>query len=240
MKHDTTIDDDTVSVPRALTWLWPLVALFAVSALLLGALIAGDLIAGRSFGFDAPILLALRVPGHLDVPVGPVWLRQSAIDISALGGFTLMWLFGGSGIAALVLVRRRAEAAWIAASLIGASLISTALKDVIHRPRPAVVPHLVWVNNASFPSGHALISAATYLTIALMLAGLVHARAARAAIVAFFSLIVVLIGCSRVYLGVHWPSDVLGGWCFGTVWALAVFWANRRLRGRRLRALTPK
>jgi undecaprenyl-diphosphatase len=230
MTDDTTIDDDT-AVPRALTWLWPLVALFAASALVLGGVIAGDLIAGRSFRFDAPILLALRVPGHLDVPIGPLWLRQSAIDISALGGFTLMWLFGGSGILALILIRRRAEAAWIATSLIGGSLLSTTLKDIIHRPRPALVPHLAWVDNASFPSGHALISAATYLTIALMLAGLVQARAARAAIVGFFSVVVVLIGCSRVYLGVHWPSDVLAGWCFGTVWAIAVFWVNRRLRG---------
>jgi len=228
--------DDTLetpgAVPRALAWLWPLVALFAASALLLGGIIAGDLIAGRSFGFDAPILLSLRVPGHLDVPVGPLWLRQSAIDLSALGGFTLMWLFGGSGILALIFLHRRAEAAWIATSLIGSSLLSSALKDVIHRPRPALVPHLAWVDNASFPSGHALISAATYLTIALMLAGLEQRRAARVTIVGFFSLIVVLIGCSRVYLGVHWPSDVLGGWCFGTVWALLVFWANRRLRTR--------
>lgn len=221
------------AVPRALSWLWPLAILFAASVLLLGVHIAAVLVTGRSFGFDAPILLALRVPGHLDVPIGPVWLRQSAIDISALGGFTLMWLFGGSGIAALVLLGRRAEAAWIAASLVGGSLISTGLKDVIHRPRPALVPHLVWVDNASFPSGHALISAATYLTIALMLAGLEPRRAARAAIVCFFSVVVVLIGCSRVYLGVHWPSDVLAGWCFGTVWAIAVFWANRWLRARR-------
>lgn len=233
MKNPDEIDEAAAAVPRALAWLWPVAVLFAGSVLLLGVHIAAVLITGRSFGFDAPILLSLRVPGHLDVPIGPIWLRQSAIDISALGGFTLMWLFGGSGIAALVLLRRRAEAAWIAASLVGGSLISTELKDVIHRPRPALVPHLVWVDNASFPSGHALISAATYLTIALMLAGLVRRRAARAAIVCFFSVVVVLIGCSRVYLGVHWPSDVLGGWCFGTVWALAVFWTNRWLRARR-------
>ena len=221
------------AAPRALAWLWPLVALLAVSALLLGLHIARVLIAGAGFGFDVPMLLALRVPGHLDTPIGPVWLRQSAIDISALGGFTVMWLFGGSGIAALVFLRRRAEAAWIAASLVGASLLSTELKSVIHRPRPDVVPHLVWVDNASFPSGHAMISAATYLTIALMLAGIEPRRAVRVAIVSFFSLLVVLIGCSRVYLGVHWPSDVLGGWCFGTVWALLVFAANRWLRRRR-------
>jgi len=232
MTNPNEVEGDRSGAPRAITWLWPLVVLFAGSVALLGAHIAAVLVTGRSFGFDAPILLALRVPGHLDVPIGPVWLRQSAIDISALGGFTLMWLFGGSFIAALVMLRRRAEAAWVAASLVGASLISTGLKDIIHRPRPALVPHLVWVDNASFPSGHALISAATYLTIALMLAGLVRRRAARAAIVAFFSAVVVLIGCSRVYLGVHWPSDVVAGWCFGTVWAIAVFWVNRWLRAK--------
>lgn len=228
-------DAETIKaeVPRALGWMWPLVALLAGSVLLLGIHIAGELTEGESFGFDAPILLALRVAGHLDTPVGPVWLRQAAIDISALGGFTLLWLFGGSGIAALIFLGRRAEAAWIAVSLIGASLISTELKRVIHRPRPELVPHLAWVDNASFPSGHAMISAATYLTIALMLAGLEPRRSVRVAIVAFFSAIVVLIGCSRVYLGVHWPSDVLGGWCFGTVWALLVFAANRWLRRAR-------
>lgn len=226
-------DPIPADVPRALAWLWPLVALFAVSALLLGIHIAGELIEGESFGFDAPILLALRVPGHLDVPVGPVWLAQAAVDISALGGFTLLWLFGASGIAALVFLGRRAEAGWIGASLIGASLLSSELKSVIDRPRPELVPHLVWVGDASFPSGHAMISAATYLTIALMLAGIEPRPTARVAIVAFFSAIVVLIGCSRVYLGVHWPSDVLGGWCFGTVWALLVFAANRWLRRRR-------
>ncbi|MDO7842623.1 phosphatase PAP2 family protein [Sphingomonas immobilis] len=213
-------------------WLWPLAALFAVSALLLGIHIAGELIEGEGFGFDIPILLALRVPGHLDTPVGPVWLTQSAIDLTALGGFTLMWLFGASGIAFLVYLGRRAEAAWIAAALIGSSLISTLLKGLISRPRPALVPHLAWVDNASFPSGHAMISAATYLTLALMLCETYTARGVRVAIVAFFSLLVVLIGCSRVYLGVHWPSDVLGGWCFGTVWAAAMFAANRALKRR--------
>jgi len=106
-----------------------------------------------------------------------------------------------------------------------------------------LVPHLVQVTNASFPSGHAMISSAVYLTLALMLAESMprdgwRGRAARVAVVAFFSALAVLIGMSRVYLGVHWPSDVLAGWCFGTAWALLV-WMGDRWLGRSSRQISP-
>lgn len=213
-------------------WVWPTVALLALSMLGLGAHLANELIEGERFSFDTAILLALRTPGHLDVPVGPRWLLQSAVDISALGGVTLLWLFGVAGLIFLLYAGKRAEAGWIAASLVGSSLIDGLLKGWVARPRPELVPHLVQVANPSFPSGHAMVSAAVYLTLALMLAESEPAPSARVAAGLFFSALVVLIGMSRVYLGVHWPSDVLAGWCFGTVWALLIFAGNRWL-GRR-------
>lgn len=213
-------------------WLWPALGLLIVSLIGLGAYLADELIEGESFGIDTRLLLALRVPGHPQTPVGPPWLLQSALDITALGGATLMWLFGIAGLIWLLYRRKRAEAAWIAVSLIGASLISNSLKYWIGRPRPALVPHLAQVTDSSFPSGHSLVSAAAYLTLALMLAEGAKSWGTRAALVGFASLIVLLIGCSRVFLGVHWPSDVLAGWAFGTAWALAVFAANRWLRNR--------
>jgi len=221
-------------------WAWPALALFAVSLVLLGVHLADELIEGEAFSFDTRLLLALRVPGHPQTPIGPSWLLQSAVDISALGGYTLMWLFGVTGLAWLLMLHKRAEAAGIAASLIGSSVIDGWLKHLIARPRPELVPHLVQVTNASFPSGHAMVSSAVYLTLALMLAEGVEidgwrGRAARVAVVAFFSALAVLIGMSRVYLGVHWPSDVLAGWCFGTAWALLA-WMGDRWLGRRRRS----
>ena len=127
-----------------------------------------DISDGASWKFDTAILLALRVPGHPDTPIGPVWLRQSATDLSALGGFTLQWLLGSAAILYLLSIRRRAEAAWLAASVVGASP-PTRHQDLLHRPRPQVVPHLAMVDNASFPSGHAMISAAILLTIGAMI-----------------------------------------------------------------------
>lgn len=159
-------------------------------------------------------------------------MALSAVDLSALGGFTLLWLFGALTLSFLIFVHRRAEAAWLFASLAGASLLDASLKALLHRARPTVVPHLTIVSNASFPSGHAMISAAIYLTIAAMLAEAQRTLAARVYLMAAATLIVLLIGCSRVFLGVHWPSDVLAGWCFGGLWALAVFAANRLLRRR--------
>lgn len=215
---------------KTMQWVWPLLILLSVAALGLVAYLIDEISEGGSFRWDAAILTALRRPGHLDQPIGPVWLTQSAIDLSALGGFTLLWLIGAAVLGFLIYVGQRAEAAWLAASLVGASLLNTVLKLVLHRPRPEVVPHLALVSNASFPSGHAMISAAIYLTVGAMLAEAQPRLSARAYLMSFCVLLVLLIGCSRVYLGVHWPSDVLAGWCFGGLWASAVFAANRLLR----------
>lgn len=235
---DTDTTERMTAPARRGGWAWPALALFAVSLVLLGVHLADELIEGEAFSFDTRLLLALRVPGHPQTPIGPPWLLQSAVDISALGGYTLMWLFGVAGLAWLLMLHKRSEAAGVAASLIGSSLIDGWLKHWIARPRPELVPHLVQVTNASFPSGHAMVSSAVYLTLALMLAEGVEVdgwrgRAARVAVVAFFSALAVLIGMSRVYLGVHWPSDVLAGWCFGTAWALVVWMVDRWLGRRR-------
>ena len=217
---------------RTARWLWPILVLAALALFGAGAELIDDLMEGDTFRFDQAILLAFRTPGDLARPIGPAWLTQSAIDFSALGGFTLLWLFGAFAVVFLAYVRRRAEAAWLAGSLVGASLINAALKMVLNRPRPEVVPHLAHVSNASFPSGHAMIAAAVYLTLGIMLAEAQPKLAARAWLVAFSGFLVLAIGLSRLYLGVHWPSDVLAGWCFGAVWALAVYGANRALRRR--------
>ena len=218
---------------RRIAWAWPALGVLVLSLVLFGVHLADELIEGESFSFDTRLLLALRVPGHPQTPVGPAWLLQSAVDITALGGFTLMVLFGLAALVWLLWIRRPGAAAWIAVSLVGSWVIDQTLKHWIARPRPELVPHLAQVTDASFPSGHAMVSAAVYLTLALMLADGAKHWTARAAIVAFGSLIAILIGCSRVYLGVHWPSDVLAGWSLGTAWALAVWAGNRWLRHRR-------
>lgn len=215
---------------KAVRWIWPTLLLLAVAAVLLAAHIAEEMAEGDTFKSDRAILLAMRHPDDVAQPIGPRWLLQSAIDISALGGFTLLWIFGVAGVGYLALRRRRAEAAWLAASMIGASVLDSVLKSVFHRARPDLTPHLVYVSSASFPSGHATISAAVYLSLGLMLAETDPRRLGRICLLAFMCLIVVLIGCSRVYLGVHWPSDVAAGWCFGAAWALVVFVASRWLR----------
>ena len=229
-------DEDVLAPPhvsvRTARWIWPALVIAALAALGVVAVLMESIAEGGSFRFDTALLVALRRPGHLDQPIGPSWLLQSAIDLSALGGFTLQWLLGGASVLFLVDIRRRAEAAWLSASIVGASILNAGLKSLLHRPRPELVPHLANVSNASFPSGHAMISAAIYLTIGAMMAETQPSRSARTFLMSFTAVLVLLIGASRIYLGVHWPSDVLAGWCLGTVWALLVFCANRTLRVR--------
>ncbi|WP_333573587.1 phosphatase PAP2 family protein [Sphingomonas sp.] len=211
-------------------WLWPALALLGLSLAGLAAFLCLRFASG--FAFDPALLLAFRTPGDLATPIGPAWLLQSAIDISALGGYTVLWLAGAATLIFLFAFGKRSEALLLGGSLVGASTINALLKLFLHRSRPDVVPHLAHVSSASFPSGHAMISAAVYLTLGMMVAQTQTSRWARAYLLGFAVLLVLLIGCSRVFLGVHWPSDVLAGWCFGAIWALCMFALNARLHRR--------
>lgn len=180
--------------------------------------IAAAVAAGLTRGFDARGLLALRDPADATQPFGPAWLQETGRDFAGLGsnGVLAALVLAGSGL--LALARRRAGALFLLASFWGALALETVLKHWYARPRPELVPHAARVFTASFPSGHATVSAAVGLAAALLLA---RARSGRwfgvfAAAVAV--LLVALIGASRLYLGVHWPTDVVAGWALGTGW----------------------
>lgn len=208
-------------------WFWPLLAVGV-----LGAAGLAGLLAGESLHFDAALLRGLRLDSDPATPIGPPWLLQSAIDISALGGFTVLWMLGLASVAYLLLLGNRIQALAISVSLAGAYALNATLKSLFGRNRPDIVPHLTHVDSASFPSGHAMISAAIYLTIGLALAQAQTSNATRALIVGLSVLLVMVIGASRVFLGVHWPSDVMAGWAFGALWALLVFAVERRLTAK--------
>jgi undecaprenyl-diphosphatase len=166
-------------------------------------------------GLDRALLLAFRVPGHPGLAVGPRWLQESARDVTALGGFTVLTLV--SVLALIVMLRRgrRREAVVFGATVALAQVLSEGLKGWIERPRPLLVSHLDLVYSSSFPSGHAMMSPAVYLTLAGIMANGARRSGEGALWIAVAALLTTAIGVSRVYLGVHWPSDVLGGWILG-------------------------
>ena len=192
---------------------------FGAAALAL-LLLFGLLVDRYPFAFDRALVLSLRTPGALARPVGPGWLLPFMRDVTALGDGNLLTL-AVVATAGLMLARRLWwTALLVAGSTITGSLIVSWAKAHVARGRPDLVPHLTEVHNLSFPSGHAANSAIVYLTLAALGTRAVKERAVRNYLVACAVLLVGLIGVSRVYLGVHWPSDVLAGWSFGTLWAL--------------------
>lgn len=201
----------------------PLLALLCLSGLAVFGHIVEEMLEGDTTASDNAILLALRTPGHLATPIGPAWLLQSAIDLSALGGFTFIWLFTIAMAGFFALTRRWRAMIVFLAAIVGASVLDAALKLSFHRARPEIVPHLALVDNASFPSGHAMISAATYLTVGAMLTRTQKSWGVKVYLLTIFIAVTLMIGLSRLYLGVHWPSDVFAGWSAGAAWALA-FW----------------
>jgi undecaprenyl-diphosphatase len=214
------------------------------TALVVAALAAGGLgaflvvaavvTASDPWGADARILRAMRDSGDPRVPAGPPWLPEAAADVTALGGPTVLTLLVGGVLGYLGLARRRHAAALVLVATAGGALLSTALKGLYARPRPDVVPHLAVVASHSFPSGHAMVSAVVYLTLGALLARLVGGRWAKGYFVGAAVLLTALIGASRVYLGVHYPTDVAAGWAAGTAWAAACWFTARHLQRRGL------
>ena len=211
-------------------------------------LLAGIVVAGGLWGFiemaevardttahafDTDILLAFREAGSTDDPVGPPWLEEAVRDITGLGSMIVLVLVTAATIFYLLLIGKRREALLMLVAVGGGQILSSLLKLGIDRPRPDLVPHLAEVQTLSFPSGHAMMAAVTYLTLGSMLAGIVPGRATKIYVLGVAVLVTLMVGLSRIYLGVHWPSDVLAGWCAGFAWAMLCWLVARNFFHRR-------
>lgn len=213
-----------------------LIVLLAALAVAVGVVVfltVADAVTGREPGYtDERILRAFRVAADPATPVGPPWVREAVRDVTALGGPAVLTLLTAAVVGFLAAGRHRPAAAFVLAAVVGGAALSTALKEAFARPRPAVVPHLAYVNNPSFPSGHAMLSAVVYLTLGALLARLVTGWWAKVYFVTVAIAVSALVGVSRVYLGVHYPSDVAAGWAAGLAWACLCWLVARRLQGR--------
>ncbi len=208
-----------------------LVGLLAAAAALLGFWgLAGEVLEGETKAFDRALMLALRNPADHTEPIGPRWLEEVARDLTALGGTAILTAVTLAVMGFLALSRKRGAAVLVAVAVGGGTLLSSLLKLGFARPRPDLVPHAVEVYSASFPSGHAMLSAVTYLTLGALLMRVQPRWGTRAYVLALAVLATLLIGASRVYLGVHWPTDVLAGWCVGAGWALLCWLVAARLQ----------
>jgi len=194
--------------------------------------VADEVTEGDSQQFDEWAIRALRQPDDLEKTIGPPWLEEVGRDLTALGGMTVLALVIAA-IAGFLWLRRLYGAMWLVlAATLGGWILSTALKLSFARDRPTVVPHLSLVHTSSFPSGHSMLSAVVYLTLGTLLARVVHERSLKAYCLIVALSITVLVGVSRVYLGVHYPSDVLAGWVAGMSWALLCWLIARYLQRR--------
>jgi undecaprenyl-diphosphatase len=173
---------------------------------------------GETRSADQAILLALRDPNDLANPIGPDWVETMCRDITSLGSPAVLTLITIAVVSYLWIDGKRATALFAALSIVGGAIVVSLLKFGFARPRPELVSHLVHVNSFSFPSGHAAMAAVTYLTLGALLARVQKRPLMKLYVLAVASILVLLVGFTRVYLGVHWPTDVLAGWCIGTAW----------------------
>lgn len=193
---------------------------------------ADEVMEGDLQQFDEWVVRAMRQPDDPARPVGGTVLLTIARDITALGGFTLLILIT-LVVLGLLLLQRKKGAAWLVLSATALGMgLSQLLKNLFSRERPDLVPHLVAVSTASFPSGHAMLSAIVYLTLGVLLARFLVGRRLKVYVLTIAVLLSLLIGISRVYLGVHYPTDVLAGWSAGAAWALLCLLAARFLERR--------
>ncbi|HQX46242.1 MAG TPA: phosphatase PAP2 family protein [Steroidobacteraceae bacterium] len=207
------------------------VLLLAAGALLAFAELAGEVVEGDTRAFDEAVLLSLRTPADTADPVGPQWVEAAFRDLTTLGGTSVLTVVTLATLGYLLLGNKRATAALVAFAVLGGTLLSTLLKAGFERPRPDLVAHLVEVSSQSFPSGHAMLSTVTWLTLGTLLATVQPTLRLKAYVLGVGITIALLVGVSRVYLGVHWPTDVIAGWCIGAAWALLCWLAAGAGRG---------
>ncbi len=232
-------------VPKVIDWLgghelMVLLGLLVVVAGTWGFIeLADEVLEGETQAFDERVILMLRRPddpqtsrNESEDPIGPAWMWEVGRDVTALGGYAVLTLVTCAVVVFLRLDRRFAMMWFVLGAVLGGFLLTMVLKSLFARDRPDIVPHLSQVHTSSFPSGHSMMSAVVYLTLGTLLTRLVVKRRLK-----FYSLFVAvlltaLVGVSRVYLGVHYPTDVLAGWTAGLTWATICWLIARSLQQR--------
>jgi undecaprenyl-diphosphatase len=163
---------------------------------------------------------------------GPLWLQDAGRDLTALGGVTVLALVTLAVANFLLISRKRGAAVLVVAAIVGGLVISSVIKHYVSRDRPPQQFRQAYVYTKSFPSGHSMLSAVTYLTLGALLAQVTKGKWLKLYIISVAVILTGLVGVSRVYLRVHWPTDVLAGWTAGLVWAilcqLVARWLQRR------------
>jgi undecaprenyl-diphosphatase len=215
---------------QELTWL--LVGLGACLLLFAFVRLAGEVSDGDTKAFDVRILRAFRSADDPARPIGPAWVETALLDLTALGGSTVLGLMVIAVVGFLVLQERYRTALVVAATSGSGELLNMVMKNLFLRPRPDVVPHLRDVASSSFPSGHAMESAIIYLTLGAMLMRVAERRLTKLYCLGWALLLTFLVGISRVYLGVHYPTDVLAGWIMGFVWASICWLVAQRFEAK--------
>jgi len=215
---------------REITWL--LLGLGACVLLLVFLKLASEVMEGDTLTMDTKIVRAFRQADDPSQPIGPAWMTDVLEDLTALGGPTIIWLVILSLTGYLLLQTKYHTALFVFVTAASGDFVNYAIKGVFSRERPTVVPHLREAFSSSFPSGHSMESAIVYLTLAAMLMRIVEGRVTKAYILGLALLVTFLVGLSRVVLGVHYPTDVIGGWIIGLFWATLCWLAAKHYETR--------
>ena len=219
MTNDQPRPAETIALPARGFRIDPRHAL--ISAAVLWTAFGATVVAvrsGSSAGFDSAGMMFWRTGADFH-PRGAAWLGEGVRDFTALGGVLLRHIAAVGAIAALLFLRLRREAVLLAGTIVGGWIVDSAIKHFVSRPRPTIVPHLTQAGGTSFPSGHSFNAAVVYIGIALAFAALSPRQSVRATLIASAMVLSLLIALSRVWLGVHWPTDVIAGWTGGAAWA---------------------
>ena len=211
---------------RVISWIGghelPVLIALLVSCLSVWAFVrvADAVSEGGTQQFDEWAIRSMRRADDPATPIGPRWMHEIGRDLTALGGIANLTLTV-SAVLGFLWLRKMSGAAWLVLLATSSGLIvSMLLKHLFQRERPSIVPHLSIVSTSSFPSGHSMLSALVYLTLGALLARFVERRRLKAYFLLVALTLTLLVGVSRVYLGVHYPTDVLAGWSAGLAWAL--------------------
>lgn len=197
--------------------------LFLAGFILVFRHLAEEVGEGDTRAFDRAIIYALRTPGDPHRPIGPDWLNTAALDFTALGSVTVLTLFIVLVCGLCLSLRHWREALFLLVAAGGGLFLTDLLKDLFQRDRPPQILHAAAAAGTSFPSGHATLSTTVFLTFGVLIAHFSKRKRVRIYALTAAVILALGVGCTRVYLGVHWPTDVLAGWCVGSAWAL-IWW----------------